>query len=64
MINSFAMMHAGSQPARNGHQFIARGNVPGNNAHRTVVIFGIFTRAGTVEAASVRYRGTEQEDKM
>jgi hypothetical protein len=28
MINSFAMMHAGSQPARNGHQFISRGNVP------------------------------------
>ena len=42
MINSFAMMHAGSQPARNAIQFIARGNVPGNNAHRTVVIFGIF----------------------
>jgi hypothetical protein len=47
MINSFAMMHAGSQPARDAIQFIWRGNVPGTMRIALLQFFGIFTRAGT-----------------
>jgi hypothetical protein len=47
MIYSFAMMHAGSQPARDAIQFMWRGNVPGTTRIALLQFFGIFTRAGT-----------------
>jgi hypothetical protein len=63
MINSFAMMHAGSQPARSAIQFISRGNVPGTT-RIPLLQFSASSRAlELVEAACVGYRGTRQGDK-
>jgi hypothetical protein len=63
MSNSFAMMHAGSQPARNAIQFLSCGNVPGT-MRIALLQFSASSRAlELIEAASVRYRGTKQGDK-
>jgi hypothetical protein len=44
MSNSFAMMHAGSQPARNAIQFLSCGNVPGTT-RTSLVQFSAASRA-------------------
>jgi hypothetical protein len=64
MFNSFAMMRAGSQPARNAIQFLSCGNVPGTTRISRVQFSAASRALEPIEGESVCYRGTEHGDKM